>query len=127
MGTIAKLKLEHQKTVFKLNKKNEKLEADLSFVRHKYTNQQNLIEKLQNEKKELLSQIEQLKDQIDSSRTLTNPQYVVEQILDEKIVNKKRYYLVHWRGYGTDDDSWEPEKNLNCPYLMDMYKKSKNR
>lgn len=127
MGTIAKLKLEHQQTLFKLNKKKEKLAADLSIAHKRNTENQNLIAKLQNEKEDLLSQIKQLKNQIKSADTSKNCDYAVEQILDDKIVNKKKYYLVHWKGYGDDEDSWEPAKNLNCPYLVDKYNESKHK
>lgn len=119
METIGKLKFEHQQTIFKLNKKNEKLAADLLFEQKLNTENQKLIRTLQHENKELLSQIEKSKKQ----RT----DYAVEYILDDKTVNRKKYYLVHWKGYGSDDDSWEPEKNLNCPYLLDKYRESKQK
>lgn len=127
LDTIAKLKFEHQQTLFKLNKKNEKLVADLSIAHRKNTENQNLIERLRNEKEELLSQIERTNEQIKSAGVSTNPNYVVEQILDDKIVRKKQYFLVRWKGYGEDDDSWEPAKNLNCPYLLDKYYESKSQ
>lgn len=127
METIAKLKFEHQRTIFKLNKRNEKLVADLSIAQQKNTENRNFVEKLQNEKEELLSQIKQLNDQNKSAGVSTNTDYAVEQIVKDKIVNKKKYYLVRWKGYGEDEDSWEPEKSLNCPYLLDKYKESKSQ
>lgn len=127
LETISKLKLEHQQTLFKLNKKKEKLAADLSIAHEKNTEKQNTIVQLQNEKEELLSQIRQLNDQIKSAGISKNRAYVVEEILGDKIVNKKKYYLVHWKGYGQDEDSWEPAKNLNCPYLVDKYNECKSK
>lgn len=108
--TISKLKIEHQRTVFILNKKNDKLKADLSIA-----NRENLT---------LITQIEEMKKQLQLTK---NTVYVVEQILDDKIVKKKKYYLVRWKGFGEADDSWEPKKNLNCPYLLEKYEESKSQ
>ena len=34
----------------------------------------------------------------------------------------ERYYKVHWKGYPSSEDSWEPEKNLkNCDDLIEEY------
>ena len=38
--------------------------------------------------------------------------YKVESIRDSKVIRKKVYYLVHWKGYGSDNDTWEPGENL---------------
>lgn len=118
LETISKIKIEHQRTLFALKKKNEKLTTDLSMANQKNIESQNTIESLQNENKELIAQIEQLKQ-----REKIN--YAVEDIIDDKIVKKKKYYLVRWRGYGEADDTWEPKTNLNCPYLLDKYEQSK--
>jgi len=39
-------------------------------------------------------------------------EYEVQQICDSRIYRKKLQYLVRWRGYGMEYDSWEPESNL---------------
>ncbi|KAI1701955.1 chromo (CHRromatin organization MOdifier) domain-containing protein [Ditylenchus destructor] len=40
--------------------------------------------------------------------------YEVERILDMKILrNKKRKFLVHWKDYDSDENTWEPEDNLD--------------
>lgn len=63
MATFAKLKFEHQQTLFKWNKKNEKLAVDLSIAQRKNTENQKMIAELQNDKRDLLSQIKQLNGQ----------------------------------------------------------------
>lgn len=49
-------------------------------------------------------------------RVKPEEEYEVEAILDKRVVgtgsSTKTEYLVHWRGYGTDEDTWEPMKEL---------------
>lgn len=80
--TIGTLKSDHQRIVFKLNKVNEKLQADLTLSRQQNIESQNIIETLQNENKELLSRIEQLKCATDKSAN-NHCDYAIEKILDD--------------------------------------------
>ncbi|XP_041847478.1 chromodomain Y-like protein isoform X1 [Melanotaenia boesemani] len=44
----------------------------------------------------------------------TEELYEVERIVDRRKTRKGRVeYLVRWRGYGTDGDTWEPESHLS--------------
>ncbi|MEQ1736980.1 MAG: SET domain-containing protein-lysine N-methyltransferase, partial [Rhodoglobus sp.] len=43
------------------------------------------------------------------------PVYVVERILAQRGAANRRQYLVKWAGYPTEESSWEPRRNLNCP------------
>lgn len=46
----------------------------------------------------------------------SEPEYEVHRIIDLKTVDGTDYYLVHWKGYGTNEQSWEPYYNLtNAP------------
>lgn len=41
--------------------------------------------------------------------------FEVDKIIDKKIKNKEVHYKVHWKGFGDEEDSWEPESFLgNC-------------
>ncbi|KAF8748754.1 hypothetical protein RHS01_10600 [Rhizoctonia solani] len=39
-------------------------------------------------------------------------EYEVEQIIDSKQQRGKWFYLIKWKGYGPEDNSWEPEELL---------------
>ncbi|KAG5720268.1 hypothetical protein E4T56_gene3342 [Termitomyces sp. T112] len=39
--------------------------------------------------------------------------YEVNEILDSQIVRGRLQYLVCWKGYGPEDDTWKPQKNLD--------------
>lgn len=46
-------------------------------------------------------------------------EYDVEAILDVRhLKNKKREYLIRWKGFSPNSDSWQPEDNLSCDELL---------
>jgi hypothetical protein len=40
--------------------------------------------------------------------------------LDKKIINNVPHYLVSWKGYSDEENTWEPIENLNDPILKEM-------
>jgi len=49
--------------------------------------------------------------------------FVVESILDSKMSEGGELFLVHWKGYGKDKDSWEPAGNIAVTGHIDTYKR----
>jgi len=48
-------------------------------------------------------------------------QYVVESVVDKRRRNGKTEYLIKWQGYADEDNTWEPEDNLECEELIEEY------
>ena len=49
-------------------------------------------------------------------------EFEVEKILDKRISRNKVEYLVKWRHFGTESNTWEPLKNLkNAREVVDEF------
>jgi hypothetical protein len=45
-------------------------------------------------------------------------EWVVEEILDSKVINRKLRYLVKWKDFGIEHNSWEPWDDVHAPELV---------
>ncbi|CAG9561238.1 unnamed protein product [Danaus chrysippus] len=52
-------------------------------------------------------------------------EYEVEKIMDSKKIRGKLHYLIRWKGYSADSDTWEPSDTLSCPDLISKYNDGK--
>ncbi|XP_034664857.1 chromodomain-helicase-DNA-binding protein 1 [Drosophila subobscura] len=50
-------------------------------------------------------------------------EYEVEAIIGHKKVRGASFFLVRWKGYSSDADTWEPESELNCDDLIAAFRK----
>ncbi|KAH3880143.1 histone-lysine N-methyltransferase SUV39H2-like [Dreissena polymorpha] len=48
--------------------------------------------------------------------------FEVENILDYYSEDGTYFYLIKWKGWSHAHNTWEPEKNLNCPDLIESFK-----
>jgi 5-bromo-4-chloroindolyl phosphate hydrolysis protein len=46
--------------------------------------------------------------------------YKVERILDHKLISRKIYFLIKWKDYYNDENSWESAANID-PKLIENY------
>ncbi|XP_058828353.1 heterochromatin protein 1-like [Topomyia yanbarensis] len=48
-------------------------------------------------------------------------EYVVEQIIDKRVRRGKAQYLIKWKDCDPSENTWEPEDNLNCGDLLELF------
>lgn len=49
-------------------------------------------------------------------------EYEVDKVMEVHFKkNGSREFLIHWKGFSHKEDTWEPEKNLNCPDLIEKF------
>lgn len=61
----------------------------------------------------------------DSKKDAEEEEYEVDKIIDSKRIKGKVHYLIRWKGYSADNDTWEPHNTLSCPDLIQKFNDEK--
>jgi len=52
-------------------------------------------------------------------------EYEVERILKSKLRQGRKYYLIKWKGYPNEENTWEPEESFtNADEILKAFKNS---
>lgn len=65
--------------------------------------------------------------QKDSIEAPVEAEFIVESIVDSRIVAGKKQYLLKWKGYSDEHNTWEPKENLKCPKLIKAFEMEAER
>ncbi|XP_050537233.1 uncharacterized protein LOC126903206 isoform X2 [Daktulosphaira vitifoliae] len=62
------------------------------------------------------------KNEESSSDESSDTEYEVQRIMEVKFLeNGKREFLIRWKGFRAEDDTWEKEEHLNCHELLEQF------
>lgn len=70
-------------------------------------------------------QVNFLENENEKLKSKLDGEYEVEKILKHTKKGHKMRYLIRWKGFSPDHDTWQEENDLNCPDILDAYHKSK--
>lgn len=113
ISDLLQLKEDYDCVCEKLNEKDEELQNIQAILAEKNAKIDDL--------KLTLKRTKQMCDKL--SR---NSLYNVNKIVAHKKVNREWHFLIRWKNYGPESDTWEPKRNLFCEKMLDEYMKKEN-
>lgn len=126
-----------QKVIAELTHKQQTIVSAHEGQQHRFqeelSKQQKIIVQLSHENKNSQAKIKQLMattsvertKEVNSTVDEKLDEYEVQAILNHTIKRGQRTFLIRWKGYSSNVDTWEKECHLNCPQILKKYLKSK--
>lgn len=133
------MKADNQKFYFEIKSQKQTiavLEAERIELHKKVSDQQKLVTEITRENNKSKAKIKQLMasacastlekenhlaDDVEKNSLVDKVEYEVEAILKHSGKKGKRRFLIRWKGYSPNSDTWEKETNLNCPQMLKTY------
>ncbi|MFO0006958.1 MAG: chromo domain-containing protein, partial [bacterium] len=60
---------------------------------------------------------EEVNEVSDTEEQAPEERWVVERVMDYKLTKGVMQFLVRWKGFTADEDSWIPEGDMSCHHL----------
>ncbi|XP_076163102.1 suppressor of variegation 3-9 isoform X2 [Ptiloglossa arizonensis] len=101
---------------------NDKNDSDIEKLRLKYNLENIKLKELRIILKDMKYDSENSKNALSSENNL----WEVEKILEKREKNGKLNYLIKWKNWGSEYNSWEPVSNLiNCTDILEEFERDK--
>lgn len=120
--------------IFNLTEELKKTRSEAAIMQSNLNDQKDrdkdTISQLTYENKKLTARINQLQTGINQQESEqkenTDNVYEVESLIRHKKKKNGMHYLVRWKNYTSEYDTWEKEENLMCPKILESYKQKMN-
>ncbi|XP_011496142.1 PREDICTED: uncharacterized protein LOC105360841 [Ceratosolen solmsi marchali] len=115
LAETSKQHVPHQRT--KQSQKHAALFEECKCNIENYEEEKSIID----ENKILLVKNKKSKVHRENKNEQDGEEYEVEKIVDQRTIKGRRQFLVRWKGYTVESDTWEQEKELNCDRLIEEF------